>query len=103
MSIDENIRLLMQSLGEQVLDGTETNIDRAEVQQTLSILIDETKKFRTKLLEDRGVTFTVEDTQKTLLALDRFMDSKEVDPELTLEQHALLQIWIDRLTLFGND
>ena len=103
MTRDENIKLLMQSLGEQVIDETSNSAEAGKVQETLALLIEETTKFRDKLLEDTGVVFTVEDTQKTLLALDLYMDSGKVDPELSLEQHALLQIWIDRLTLFGSD
>ena len=89
----QKIQLLLNSLGEQI-------ISESEAGDVLSALIRETEKFRDKLKEDRGVTLTVTDTRLALDGLEKFLKNEKWDRDLTGEQAALLQIWIDRITLF---
>jgi len=94
MSNDE-IQLLIKSLGEQiVIDNNAGDI--------LGTLIKETLRFRDKLLEENGLTLTVADTRMALEALEEFFQEREPSQKLTSEQASLLQIWIDKITLFSK-
>ena len=94
MSNDE-IQLLIKSLGEQiVIDNNAGDI--------LGKLIKETLRFRDKLLEENGLTLTVADTRMALEALEEFFQEREPSQKLTSEQASLLQIWIDKITLFSK-
>jgi len=92
---DDDIRLLMNAMGIPLFG------DRSDPTGTMSILFSETIKFRDKLKEDTGKIFTVGDTRKALEALENYLNGKTLPEDLTLEQKALTQIWIDRLTLFN--
>ncbi len=87
------IELLMNSLGEQII--SENNAG-----DVLTVLIRETEKFREKLIEEHDVSLTVTDTRKALNGLEKYLKGEKWEQNLTAEQTALLQIWIDRITLF---
>jgi len=89
------IQLLLSSLGEQIISDSHAG-------EVLSVLIKETIKFRDKLKEDRDVTLTVADTRSALEALEKYLQGEKWEKGLTSEQAALLQIWIDRITLFDK-
>jgi len=91
----QKIHLLLSSLGEQVISESNSGV-------VLSLLIKETVKFRDKLKEDRGVTLTVADTRLALDGLGKYLKGEKWEQSLTGEQAALLQIWIDRITLFSK-
>ena len=92
---DDDIQLLINSLGEQiVIDNNAGDI--------LGTLTKETLRFRDKLLEELGQTLTVADTRLALEALEEFFQDKEPSQKLTPEQSSLLQIWIDKITLFSK-
>ena len=89
----QKIHLLMKSLGEQIVsDGN--------VGEVLSALVKETLRFRDKLREERGVVLTVSDTSVALESFEKYLKGEEWAEGLTSEQAALLQIWIDRITIF---
>lgn len=91
----DDIQLLINSLGEQiVIDNKAGDI--------LGMLTKETLRFRDKLLEENGQTLTVADTRLALEALEEFFQDKEPSQKLTPEQSSLLQIWIDKITLFSK-
>ena len=93
---DDELRLLMQSLGASMLEN-QTNPTGA-----VAMLISETVKFRDKLKEETGDVLTVADTRATLDALENYLNGKPLPDDLTPEQKALAQIWIDRLTVFKS-
>ena len=91
----EDIQLLIKSLGEQiVIDNNAGDILRTLTKETL--------RFRDKLLEENGQTLTVADTRLALEALEEFFQEREPSQKLTPEQASLLQIWIDKITLFSK-
>ena len=91
----DDIKLLIKSLGEQiVIDNNAGDI--------MGTLTKETLRFRDKLLEENGLTLTVADTRIALEALEEFFQDKEPSQKLTSEQASLLQIWIDKITLFSK-
>ena len=90
----DDIQLLIKSRGEQiVIDNNAGDI--------LGMLIKETLRFRDKLLEENGLTLTVADTRMALEALEGFFQEREPSQKLTSEQASLLQIWVDKITLFS--
>jgi hypothetical protein len=91
---DDELKLLMKSLGFSVLEN-QTNPTGA-----VAMLISETVKFRDKLKEETGDILTVADTRAALDALENYLNGRPFPKELTPEQKALVQIWIDRLTVF---
>ena len=92
---NDDIQLLIYSLGEQiVIDNNAGDI--------LGTLTKEALRFRDKLLEENGQTLTVADTRIALEALEEFFQDKEPSQKLTPEQASLLQIWIDKITLFSK-
>jgi hypothetical protein len=91
---DDAFSLLMQSLGAHVL--TNENDPRG----TLALLVTETVRFRDKLLKETGLTLTVQDARSALLGLEQVLDGKELPDNLSSEQRALAQIYVDRLTTF---
>jgi hypothetical protein len=93
---DDELTLLMQSLGASVLEG------QANPTGAVAMLISETVKFRDKLKEETGETLTVGDTRAALDALEDYLNGQPIPKELTAEQKALVQIWIDRLTVFKS-
>jgi len=93
---DEELKLLMQSLGVSVLENL-TNPTGA-----VAMLISETVKFRDKLKDETGEILTVADTRAALDALEKYLNGQSFPKELTPEQKALAQIWIDRLTVFKS-
>ncbi|MEW5993608.1 MAG: hypothetical protein AB1744_04340 [Candidatus Zixiibacteriota bacterium] len=66
------------------------------------MLISETVRFRDKLKGETGVVLTVADTRAALDALEAHLHGQPLPEELTDEQRALVQIWIDRLTTFKS-
>ncbi len=93
---DDELRLLMQSLGISVLES------QANPTGAVAMLISETVKFRDKLKEETGDILTVADTRAALDALENYLNGQPFPKELTPEQKALAQIWIDRLTVFNS-
>ena len=93
---DDELKLLMQSLGASVLDN------QANPAGAVAVLISETVKFRDKLKDGTGDVLTVADTRAALDALEDYLNGKPLPKELTPEQKALAQIWIDRLTVFNS-
>lgn len=93
----DNIRLLIEALGSQVFERNK------DPRGTVAMLITETIRFRDKLKEDTGEILTVEDTRIALDALEQYLTTGGKLPDtITPEQEALVQIWIDRLTMFGT-
>jgi hypothetical protein len=86
----------MESLGVDMLK------DRQNARRVMNILSEETVKFRDKLKEETGTILTVGDTRAALEGLERHFEGKPLPGELTSEQKALVQIWIDRLEVFGD-
>jgi len=92
----EELKLLMKSLGLQVLDK------ESDPSGTVSILISETVKLRDKLKEETGYILTVEDTRNALEALECVLNKDPIPENMTSEQKLLAQIWFDRMTLFNK-
>jgi len=94
---EDQLRLLIDSMcGEFSGNGQ-------DAAQVVNMLIRETVKFRDKLKEETGEILTVGDTQTALDALTEHLRGAKLPGDLTPEQKALTQIWIDRLTLFKTD
>ena len=93
---EEELRLLMQSLGASVLES------QSDPTGAVAMLISETVKFRDKLKEEMGEILTVGDPRAALDALENYLKVQPLPKELTPEQKALVQIWIDRLTVFNS-
>jgi replication-associated recombination protein RarA len=91
---DDDIRLLMQSFGAQILG------QHLAATGAVSVLLTETLRFRDQLLADTGVRLTVGDTREALNALELYLDTRKLPDNLTSEQAALAQLYVDRLTLF---
>ena len=91
----QKIQLLLSSLGEQILADSKAG-------DVLHILVKETVKFRDKLKGECGVTLTVADTRLALEGLEKYFKGENWNQNLTGEQSALLQIWIDRITIFNK-
>ena len=91
---DDELKMVIQVLGSGLAE------DEDEVNRIVQILVTETLKFRDKLKEDVGIILTVADTQAALGALDEALEGAPLAKELTSEQKALAQIYLDRLTLF---
>ncbi len=87
----------MDSMGGQLVEGGVESV------QIVNALIKETVKFRNKLKEETGNILTVGDTRVALEALGQHLDGEKFPQDITPEQRALTQIWIDRLTLFGSE
>ena len=93
---NEQLKLLMKSLGLQLLD------EKGHPGGTVAVLISETVKLRDKLKEETGYILTVEDTQTALGALEKLLNKEPAPETLTPEQKLLSQIWYDRLTIFNK-
>lgn len=93
---DDELKLLIQSLGVSVLEK------QSNPMGAVAMLISETVKFRDKLKEETGAILTVADTRAALDALENYLNGRPFPKELTPEQKALTQIWIDRLTVFNS-
>ena len=93
---DDELKLLMQSLGVSVLES------QVNPTGAVAMLISETVKFRDKLKEETGDILTVADTRAALDALENYLNGQLLPDDLTPEQKALVQIWIDRLTVFNS-
>jgi hypothetical protein len=91
---DDAFSLLMQSLGASVLSK------ESDPRSVLAILMTETTRFRDKLLQETGVTLTVEDARVALDSLERVLEGQPMPDKLTSEQRILAQIYVDRLTTF---
>ena len=94
---EEKLRLLVDSMSSYLGD------DHQKSTQVTNMLIRETVKFRNKLREQTKEILTVGDTQVALGALGRHLEGRKLPQELTPEQKALAQIWIDHITLFGAE
>jgi hypothetical protein len=91
---NDDINLLIQSLGAQILER------QNDPTGAVAILITETTRFRDQLKNDTGVTLTVADARAALDALERYLDTHQLPTSLSSEQTALARLYIDRLTLF---
>ncbi len=91
---DDAFSLLLQSLGAQVLSS------ESDPRGVLAMLTTETIRFRDKLLQETGVRLTVEDARFALDGLEKVLHGEQLPNQLTSEQHALAQIYVDRLTTF---
>ncbi|MEW6412348.1 MAG: hypothetical protein AB1483_07725 [Candidatus Zixiibacteriota bacterium] len=91
---DDEFRLLIKSLGGQMFEG------RPDAKGVMASLIKDTIQFRDKLKEETGQVLTVEDTRKALDALETHLSGDKFPKNLTPEQKALAQIFIDRVILF---
>jgi len=92
--LDESIKLLIEALGGQVVEKQD------DPRGAVAMLISETVRFRDKLKEETGEILTVADTRNALDALEAYLSKQTLPDNLTPEQKALIQIWIDRLTMF---
>ena len=88
---DEEYRLLIKALGGQIFE------DNENVNSVVKNLIQDTIHFRDKLKEETGQILTVEDTRKALDALETHLNGEKFPSDLTPEQKALAQIFIDRI------
>jgi len=91
---EELLRLQIESMGETILNG------KKDTTLIVSMLAQETSRFRNKIKEETGQIITVGDTRAALNALECYLNDCPMSLDLTPEQKALTQIWIDRLTLF---
>lgn len=91
---NDDISLLIQSLGAQILDS------RQDPTSAVAIMITETTRFRDTLKKNAGAVLTVADVRVALDALERYLDTHQLPSSLSSEQLALVQLYIDRLTLF---
>lgn len=91
---NDDINLLIQSLGGQILES------QADPTGAVAVLITETTRFRDQLKKDTGVVLTVGDVRAALDALERCLDTHQLPASLTSEQVALARLYLDRLTLF---
>jgi len=91
---DDEFKLLVKSLGGPMFEG------KPDATAVLKSLIKDTIQFRDKLKEETGHTLTVEDTRIALDALDTHLKGTKFPSNLTPEQRALAQIFIDRVVLF---
>jgi hypothetical protein len=91
---NDDLRLLIEALGGQVVEGL------GDPTGTVAVLISETLKFRDKLREETGATLTVGDTRAALDALEGYLQGRSLSKGLSSEQKALARIYIDRITLF---
>lgn len=98
---DEQYKLLMDTLGEQIFKNQQT-MDAHKQATVVKSLIKETLKFRDKLKEETGHVLSIDDTQKALKALETHLDGKKFPKNLTPEQKALAQILIDTVILFKH-
>lgn len=94
--MDDDIRLLLDALGGQVSDPLH------DPRGTVAILIHETVRFRDKLKTETGQTLTVEDTRVAVEALQQYLKDKTFPSDLMPVQRQLAQIYVDRLTVFGE-
>jgi hypothetical protein len=94
---DENLKMLIRALGGQVLEN------ESDPTGMVAMLISETTKFRDKLKEDTGEILTVADTRVALDALEDHLQGRPLPGDLSPEQKALTQIYIDRITLFRKE
>jgi hypothetical protein len=92
---EAQLRLLVETMRDSLLQG-----NRPDTMQVVNTLINETIRFRDKLLEERGEILTVGDTRAALEALECHFKGIPAPLNLTPEQKALARIWIDRLTIF---
>lgn len=92
--VDDDLRLLVEALSQSM------GVDDAGSHHAARILMDETLKFRDKLLEDTGRTLTVADARLALDALEARLHGQPDPDELDDVQKALTQILVDSLTLF---
>ena len=93
---DEQLKLLFDSMAGSIQTSGQ------DTAQVLNLLIMETVKFRNKLLQETGDVLTVGDARCSLEALCSHLDGEKLLTDLTPEQKALFQIWIDRITLFRS-
>jgi hypothetical protein len=91
---NDELRLLIEALGGQLVEG------QGDPTGTVAVLINETLKFRDKLKEETGDILTVGDTRAALDALEEYLHGHALPKNLSPEQRALAQIYIDRITLF---
>lgn len=94
--VDDKLRLLMQSMGGALFEK------EGDPAILMNMLMRETIRFRDKLKQETGVILTVGDTRVALEGLDEHMRTNELPDSLTSEQRSLVQIWIDKLTLFNT-
>ncbi|RKX27137.1 MAG: hypothetical protein DRP45_01820 [Candidatus Zixiibacteriota bacterium] len=93
---EEQLRLLVEAMQDTVLG------ESRGASHVLNVLVQETIKFRDKLKEETGEILTVADTQAALSALEGRLKDEPFPRELSSEQKTLIQIWMDRLTLFDG-
>lgn len=93
---DEDLKLLFNSLGMQVLEKEN------DVSGSLSALMSETLRFRKKLKEDTGMLLSIDDTRMALEGLESQLKEEKLPDELTSEQKTLAMILYDRITIFRN-
>lgn len=91
---DEEITLLIQALAEHVPQF------RSDLRGTIAMLISETISFRDKLFRDTGTALTVGDAREALDGLEHYLGGGTIPRTLSEQQSALLQLYIDRLTIF---
>ena len=94
--MDDDIRLLLDALAGEMSDP------KHDPRGTVAILIHETVRFRDKLKAEIGQILTVEDTRLAVEALQQYLQDKTFPADLTPVQHQLAQIYVDRLTVFGE-
>lgn len=91
---NDDFKLLLKSVGGQMLH------DKPDANAVLASLIKDTVQFRDKLKEETGQILTVEDARIALDALETHLKGEKFPADLTPEQKALAQIYIDRVILF---
>jgi len=91
---DEDLKLLFQSLGMQVLENEN------DAGGTITELMSETVRFRKKLKEETGTVLNVNDTRMALEGLECHLKDEQLPDEMTSEQKTLAMIFFDRITIF---
>ncbi len=90
------LRLLIQSACQGLLDN------RADSRTAVNTIIRETLRFREKLSREIGHDLSLDDTRTALEALGQLLGGGRMPSDLSAEQRALTQIWVDHLTLFST-
>jgi hypothetical protein len=94
---DDDFKLLIESLAEGM--GVADEGSRKVVRK----LMEETLKFRDKLLEDSDQTLTVKDVRICLDALEQWLSGDDPPDTLSEVQKSLTKMMADTVASFGDE
>ncbi len=92
--INHKIKLLIQIFASQFIPSDRRNVSEIK-------LYGEAIRFVEKLADEINYDLTLEDVRLCLEALETYFENGETANLKSPEQQSLLQIWIDKLTLFN--